>query len=85
LQFRICFTKLKLLLLAVEISNEDGSGSHLTINPGTQVHIEFGTRGFFVAGSSEETKRFLIHFKMPIILDRILKWFCLVFKSSALL
>lgn len=53
----ICYTKLKLLLLAVEISNENGIGTHLTINPGSAVKIESGTRGFFIAGSCEETKR----------------------------
>ena len=55
---RICFTKLKLLLLAIELTNEDGVGSHLSINPGKQVMVEFGTRGFFIAGSAEEAKRF---------------------------
>jgi potassium large conductance calcium-activated channel subfamily M alpha protein 1 len=53
----ICYTKLKLLLLAVELSNENGIGSHLTINPGSAVKIESGTRGFFIAGSSDETKK----------------------------
>ena len=53
----ICYTKLKLLLLAVELSNESGVGSHLTINPGSAVKIESGTRGFFIAGSSDETKK----------------------------
>lgn len=57
LNFRICFTKLKLLLLAVESSNESGIGSHLSINPGSNVKVEAGTRGFFIAGSFEEIKR----------------------------
>lgn len=49
---------MKLLLLAVELKNENGVGTHLTINPGSNVKIEIGTRGFFIAGSSDETKRF---------------------------
>ncbi|RNA42804.1 Calcium-activated potassium channel subunit alpha [Brachionus plicatilis] len=53
----ICFTKLKLLLLAIESSNESGIGSHLSINPGNSVRVEAGTRGFFIAGSFEEIKR----------------------------
>ncbi|CAF0827923.1 unnamed protein product [Brachionus calyciflorus] len=53
----ICYTKLKLLLLAVESSNESGYGSHLSINPGNTVRVESGTRGFFIAGSFEEIKR----------------------------
>lgn len=43
--------------MAVELSNEDGLGSHLSINPGAMVRIEPGTRGFFIAGSNEEIKR----------------------------
>lgn len=53
----ICYTKLKLLLLAIESSNENGIGSHLSINPGSSVKVEAGTRGFFIAGSVEEIKR----------------------------
>lgn len=55
--FSICYTKLKLLLLAIESSNENGIGSHLSINPGSSVKVEAGTRGFFIAGSVEEIKR----------------------------
>jgi potassium large conductance calcium-activated channel subfamily M alpha protein 1 len=46
-----------LLLLAIESSNENGIGSHLSINPGSSVKVEAGTRGFFIAGSVEEIKR----------------------------
>jgi potassium large conductance calcium-activated channel subfamily M alpha member 1 len=48
---------LKLLLLAIESRNADGNGSHLSINPGSVVTVEFGTRGFFIAGSHDEIKR----------------------------
>lgn len=45
------------MLLAIESSNENGIGSHLSINPGNSVRVESGTRGFFIAGSFEEIKR----------------------------
>ena len=44
--------------MAIETTNEDGAGSNLSINPGTYKTIESGTRGFFIAGSIEEIKRF---------------------------
>ena len=53
----ICYTKLKLLLIAIESSNENGIGSHISINPGNFIKVEPGTRGFFIAGSSDEIKR----------------------------
>ncbi len=43
--------------MAIEQSNEDGTGTHLAINPGAMVRIDPGTRGFFIAGSNEEVKR----------------------------
>jgi hypothetical protein len=54
---RTCYSKLNLLLLAIETTNENGQGSSLSINPGTYKCIESGTRGFFIAGSIEEIKR----------------------------
>jgi potassium large conductance calcium-activated channel subfamily M alpha member 1 len=57
LYLRICFTKLKILLIAIELANEDESGSCLCINPDNRKYIEFGTRGFFIAGSAEEARR----------------------------
>ena len=53
----LCFTKLKLLLVAIEVSNENGNGSHLCVNPRKEVIIETGARGFFIGGSFEEVKR----------------------------
>lgn len=44
-------------MIAIELANEDESGSYLCINPGDRKYVEFGTRGFFVAGSAEEAKR----------------------------
>ncbi|XP_077999015.1 calcium-activated potassium channel subunit alpha-1-like [Glandiceps talaboti] len=51
-----CFTKLKLLLIAVEISM-DSQDSTIAINPGHKVRTREGTLGFFVAASAQEVKR----------------------------
>ena len=40
-------------------------GSHLSINPGMSVRVEPGTRGFFIAGSNEEIKRYQIATTWP--------------------
>ncbi|KAL3876739.1 hypothetical protein ACJMK2_034537 [Sinanodonta woodiana] len=53
----LCFAKLKLLLLAIEVRQEDGKESILAINPGPKVKIENATQGFFIAESAEEVKR----------------------------
>ncbi|KAK3777100.1 hypothetical protein RRG08_004267 [Elysia crispata] len=53
----LCFTKLKLLLLAIEVRQEDTRESTLAINPGPKVKIENATQGFFIAESAEEVKR----------------------------
>lgn len=55
---RLCFTKLKLLLLAIEIKGEDGRDSKISINPrGSK--IQASTQGFFIAQSADEVKRFV--------------------------
>ncbi|XP_069123126.1 calcium-activated potassium channel slowpoke-like isoform X6 [Argopecten irradians] len=53
----LCFSKLKLLLLAIEVRQEDGKESTLAINPGQKIKIENATQGFFIAESAEEVKR----------------------------
>ncbi|KAL8575780.1 hypothetical protein ACOMHN_004966 [Nucella lapillus] len=53
----LCFTKLKLLLAAIEVRQEDTGESTLAINPGPKVRIENATQGFFIAESAEEVKR----------------------------
>ncbi|XP_035826264.1 calcium-activated potassium channel slowpoke isoform X4 [Aplysia californica] len=53
----LCFSKLKLLLLAIEVRQEDTRESTLAINPGPKVKIENATQGFFIAESAEEVKR----------------------------
>lgn len=55
--FRLCFSKLKLLLLAIEIKgNEDGGDSKISINP-RGAKIQANTQGFFIAQSADEVKR----------------------------
>lgn len=54
--FRLCFTKLKLLLLAIEIKGESGRDSKISINP-RGVKIMPNTQGFFIAQSADEVKR----------------------------
>ena len=55
---RLCFVKLKLLLLAVEVRPDDGGDTKISINPrGSK--IPANTVGFFIAQSAEEVKRFL--------------------------
>ncbi|KAL5018366.1 hypothetical protein ScPMuIL_004088 [Solemya velum] len=54
---KLCFSKLKLLLLAIEVRQEDGRESTLAINPGPRIKIENATQGFFIAESAEEVKR----------------------------
>lgn len=53
----LCFSKLELLLLAIEVRQEDGRESTLAINPGSKIKIENATQGFFIAESAEEVKR----------------------------
>ncbi|KOC60593.1 Calcium-activated potassium channel slowpoke [Habropoda laboriosa] len=53
---RLCFTKLKLLLLAIEIKGEGGCDSKISINP-RGAKIVANTQGFFIAQSADEVKR----------------------------
>ena len=48
---RLCFMKLKLLLIAVGINNS------IAINPGIAVKIQSASQGFFIAQSANEVKR----------------------------
>ncbi|XP_065581789.1 calcium-activated potassium channel slowpoke-like isoform X7 [Artemia franciscana] len=52
----LCFTKLKLLLLAIEIKSDDGNDSKIAINP-RGAKISANTQGFFIAQSADEVKR----------------------------
>merc|ERR1719193_2385572 len=52
----LCFVKLKLLLLAIEVKPDDGADSKISINP-RGAKIPANTVGFFIAQSAEEVKR----------------------------
>ncbi|RXG71202.1 Calcium-activated potassium channel slowpoke [Armadillidium vulgare] len=52
----LCFAKLKLLLLAIEVKNEDHTDSKIAINP-KATKIQQNTQGFFIAQSADEVKR----------------------------
>nr|XP_039272746.1 calcium-activated potassium channel subunit alpha-1-like [Styela clava] len=58
----ICYKKLKLLLLAIEVKYENDE-TKIMINPGNHVKIQEGTLGFFVAQSAKEVKRALLYCK----------------------
>ncbi|KAG9509259.1 Calcium-activated potassium channel slowpoke, partial [Fragariocoptes setiger] len=54
----VCFTKLKLLLMAIEVSDTNGDGSaNIVINPKGDHRIKSNTQGFFMAQSADEVKR----------------------------
>lgn len=54
--FRLCFTKLKLLLLAIEVKGIEGADTKISINP-KGAKIVANTQGFFIAQSADEVKR----------------------------
>jgi len=54
----LCFTKLKLLLLAIEIKGDEGTDSKISINP-RGAKISANTQGFFIAQSADEVKRYI--------------------------
>ena len=55
----LCFLKIKLLLIAIEISSDknEENGSNIIINPKSNYRIHGKTQGFFMAQSAEEVKR----------------------------
>jgi len=52
----LCFVKLKLLLLAIEVKPDDGGDPKISINP-RRSKLPTNTVGFFIAQSAEEVKR----------------------------
>jgi len=54
---RLCFARLKLLLIAVEARKSDTNDSCLAINPGPELKLEPHIQGFFIAESAEDVKR----------------------------
>ena len=73
---RLCFVKLKLLLLAIEVKAEDGNDNKISINPrGTK--LPSNTVGFFIAQSAEEVKRydtFRMVYILPIWCKKFQNW-----------
>ena len=74
LKFRLCFVKLKLLLLAIEVKSDEGNDNKISINPrGTK--LPSNTVGFFIAQSAEEVKRWGSVFKScDVAFSKILNW-----------
>ena len=54
----LCFLKIKLLLIAIEITEKDGMDTNIIINPRNNYRIRGRTQGFFMAQSAEEVKRY---------------------------
>lgn len=54
---RLCFSRLKLLLIAIEARRSDSAESCIAINPGPELKIEAHIQGFFIAESADDVKR----------------------------
>ena len=55
--YRLCYTRLKLLLVAVTVSIIEQDYSQVLLNPGSDIIIEDDTKGFFICQSEDEVKR----------------------------
>uniref|UniRef100_A0A1I7XJ17 BK channel n=1 Tax=Heterorhabditis bacteriophora TaxID=37862 RepID=A0A1I7XJ17_HETBA len=53
----LLFTRLGLLLLAIELKDEENKECNIAINPGPHIKIQPQTQGFFIAQSADEVKR----------------------------
>lgn len=53
----ICFTKLNILLLAIELHPTTPENSKILINPGNHIKLRHGCLGFFCAQSAREVRR----------------------------
>ncbi|KAI6190462.1 Calcium-activated potassium channel subunit alpha-1 [Aphelenchoides bicaudatus] len=53
----LLFTRLGLLLLAIELKDEEKKECNIAINPGSNTIIQPQTQGFFIAQSADEVKR----------------------------
>ncbi|KFD54421.1 hypothetical protein M514_04764 [Trichuris suis] len=53
----LIFVKLKLLLLAIEVKDDDNLECTIIINPESSAIIKVNTQGFFIAQSADEVKR----------------------------
>ncbi|KAL0979280.1 hypothetical protein UPYG_G00183140 [Umbra pygmaea] len=53
---KLCFLKLKLLLIGIEYQSEDQELSVL-VNPPTHIKLKLGTRGFLIASNASDARR----------------------------
>ncbi|CAH1246265.1 KCNMA1 [Branchiostoma lanceolatum] len=53
----VCFAKLRLLLIAIELKDHNTKDKQILINPNNSYHIKEGTLGFFIAQSAKEVRR----------------------------
>ncbi|VDM67731.1 unnamed protein product [Strongylus vulgaris] len=60
--FSLLFTRLGLLLLAIELKDEENRECNIAINPGPSCVIQPQTQGFFIAQSADEVKRSAFQF-----------------------
>lgn len=58
---RLLFTRLGLLLLAIELKDDEKKECNIAINPGPNTIIQPQTQGFFIAQSADEVKRLCKH------------------------
>jgi len=70
---RFCFIKLNLLLVAIEISGDDGVDTTIAINPDANVKIDLKFQGFFIAESADDVKRYT-KFQTPSIGLLYMNW-----------
>lgn len=71
LNFRLAFSRLGLLLVAVEQKDEARKECNIKINPAPVTTIQPQTQGFFIAQSADEVKRFLDGFFMAIDYNKV--------------
>ena len=74
ISFRLCFVKLKLLLLALEVRPDDGGDTKISINPrGSK--IPANTVGFFIAGDCMEVRTIIfIQFYINLDINFMKRW-----------
>jgi len=75
----MCFIKLKLLLIALEVRSEESGSCTIAINPGPDIKIDGNTQGFFIAESADDVKR-LTHLLITCILHYIIyAYYCYMY------
>ena len=57
----ICFTKLNILLIAIELYPTEPENSKILINPGNHIKLHHGCLGFFCAQSAREVRRAFVY------------------------